>query len=56
MGILRYHVQEGTSSNDVLRSGSQSLTMGLAGDDELRATASSEYNYLAGGLGNDKPM
>ena len=54
MGILRYPVQKGTSSNDVLRSGSQSLTMGLAGDDELHATASSEYNYLAGGLGNDK--
>ena len=54
MGILRYPVQKGTSSNDVLMSGSQSLTMGLAGDDELRATASSEYNYLAGGLGNDK--
>ena len=54
MGLLRFPEQVGTTDNDILRAGSQTVTFGLSGDDELRATVNSEYNFLAGGAGNDK--
>ena len=54
MAILRFPEQTGPAGNDRLTAGSQTLTFGLGGDDELIATANSEYNFLAGGAGNDK--
>ena len=54
MPTLRFPEQFGTAGNDSLTSGSQTITYGLAGDDSLTAKSYSEYNFLAGGAGNDK--
>lgn len=53
MALLRFTEYFGTLNTDRLTSGSGSTTFGLNGDDVISSSQFSEYNFLAGGSGND---
>ena len=53
MATLRFPEVVATNGNDNLIAGTNQLTFGLGGNDTITAQAGSEYNFMAGGPGND---